>query len=379
MREGLSKPTPSILPISCLFSLNVIVLRGFMHPFFHSSAGQVALTQAPVSVFPLALLSVFDAKGHDALTFLQGQLTNDIVAQGIGQSRLAGYCTAQGRLLSTMVLGQAPNSDEVPLVRGLMRQDILASVLKRLSMFVLRSKVVLKQAELEVVGVAASTAEIPSLSTALGHPLPRNAWETFHTSTGTWIVVPEWMQASTVAARASRWWWIAGPEHQVACDKLVLNWAQGTTAQWEAQDIQSGFPWIESLTQDLFIPQTLNLELIEGVSFTKGCYPGQEIVARSHYRGTVKKRMALGKVTSDGNLTLLPGADIFEASDRDQACGRLINVATIGTGTETTHWLLFETTFDAYDRQQLRASSPDGPVIETVALPYQTRESAPGS
>ena len=230
-----------------------------MHPFLHSSARQTALTQASVSVFPLAMLGVFEARGQDALTFLQGQLTNDIVAPGIGQSRLAGYCTAQGRLLSTMVLGQAPCPEEVPLVRGFMHQDILASVLKRLSMFVLRSKVVLKQAEVEVVGVAASKAEISSLSAALGHPLPLQAWETFHTSTGTWIAVPERMTASTDAVVASRWWWIAGPEHQVACDKLVLNWTQGSTVQWEAQDIQSGFPWIESLTQDLFIPQTLNL------------------------------------------------------------------------------------------------------------------------
>ena len=350
-----------------------------MHPFLHSSACQTALTQASVSVFPLAMLGVFEAKGQDALTFLQGQLTNDIVAPGIGQSRLAGYCTAQGRLLSTMVLGQAPSTDGVPLVRGLMRQDILASVLKRLSMFVMRSKVVIKQAELEVVGVAALHAEIPSLSTALGHPLPQNAWETFHTSTGTWIAVPNRMSAPADAVPTTRWWWIAGPEHQIACDKLVLYWTQGSTAQWEAQDIQSGFPWIESLTQDLFIPQTLNLELIEGVSFTKGCYPGQEIVARSHYRGTVKKRMALGKVTTSAELALLPGSDIFEASDSDQACGRLINIATIGTSTETTHWVLFETSFDAYDRQQLRASAPNGPVIETVALPYPTRESASGS
>jgi folate-binding Fe-S cluster repair protein YgfZ len=102
-------------------------------------------------------------------------------------------------------------------------------------------------------------------------------------------------------------------------------------------------------------------------------------VARSHYRGTVKKRMALGKVTTGEELTLLPGSDIFEASDRDQACGRLINVATLDTGNDKTHWVLFETTFDAYDRQQLRAIAPNGPAIETVDLPYQTRESAPGS
>jgi folate-binding protein YgfZ len=160
---------------------------------------------------------------------------------------------------------------------------------------------------------------------------------------------------------------------------LTLKWALGPSAQWNAQDIQSGFPWIEALTQDLFIPQTLNLELIGGVSFTKGCYPGQEIVARSHYRGTLKKRMALGKLKMGDDSALLPGSDIFEAGESDQACGRLINVATIGEKNEATHWVLFETTFDAYDRQQLRASAPDGPIIETVALPYSTRESARGS
>jgi hypothetical protein len=89
--------------------------------------------------------------------------------------------------------------------------------------------------------------------------------------------------------------------------------------------------------------------------------------------------MALGKVTTSAALALLPGSDIFEASDSDQACGRLINIATIGIGTETTHWVLFETSFDAYDRQQLRVSAPQGPAIETVALPYPTRESSSGS
>ena len=63
---------------------------------------------------------------------------------------------------------------------------------------------------------------------------------------------------------------------------------------WRAADLAAGIPWIGAATQDLFIPQTVNLELIQGVSFTKGCYPGQEVVARSHYRGTVKRRMAYG-------------------------------------------------------------------------------------
>jgi tRNA-modifying protein YgfZ len=350
-----------------------------MHPFLHSSVDQPSVTQASVTVFPLPDLGVFEAKGQDTLTFLQGQLTNDIVAAGTGQSRLAGYCTAQGRLLSTMVLGQVPDPDEIPVVRGFMRQDILPAVLKRLSMFVLRSKVVLKPSEAGVVGVTTPSSEMPALSASLGHALPQQAWETMHTPTGTWIAVPDIYSAFTSSVGSSRWWWIAGTEHQAACHTLALDWVLGSSAQWNVQDIQSGFPWIEALTQDLFIPQTLNLELIGGVSFTKGCYPGQEIVARSHYRGTVKKRMALGKLTMVNDLALLPGSDIFEAGQSDQACGRLINVATIGANNEATHWLLFETTFDAYDRQQLRASAPDGPVIETVALPYSTRESSRGS
>jgi folate-binding protein YgfZ len=138
-------------------------------------------------------------------------------------------------------------------------------------------------------------------------------------------------------------------------------------------DIQAGLPWIEARTQDLFIPQTLNLELIGGVSFTKGCYPGQEIVARSHYRGTVKKRMALGRLVPNCDDAPLPGSDIFDASQPGQACGRLINVSTLEADGKSTQWVLFESSFEAYDRQQLRAVDDKGPMIETVALPYTTR------
>lgn len=343
-----------------------------MHPFFSLSLGQtVPPSLATATVYPLDALGVFEAKGPDALSFLQGQLTNDIVAPGIGQSRLAGYCTAQGRLLATMVLGQAPNIDDTPTIKGIMRADILASVLKRLSMFVLRAKVSLRIETSSVTGVSAPKRHLASLIAELGHDLPSAVWETRHTATGTWIAAPSPSDAGDEAM--SRWWWIAGTEHFPACEKLNVGWATAPAAAWDCQDIQAGLPWIEALTQDLFIPQTLNLELIGGVSFTKGCYPGQEIVARSHYRGTIKKRMALGKIVTGGVLAPSPAADIFDASLPEQPCGRLINVATAVSGETTEQWLLFETSFDSYDRQQLRAIDSGGPVIETVALPYTTR------
>lgn len=345
-----------------------------MHPIFtttasaSSSTGSIALA----TIYALDNLSVFEAKGQDALTFLQGQLTNDIVAPGVGHACLAGYCTAQGRLLSTMVLGQVPDLEQIPTVRGMMRSDILAPVLKRLSMFVLRSKVTLFPYIASVVGVTALASNRSALISQLGHPLPETVWETTHAPTGTWIAAPSVPQDKS-AESSNRWWWIAGQANQEALNKLQLNVIFANSEEWACQDIQLGIPWIEARTQDLFIPQTLNLELIGGVSFTKGCYPGQEIVARSHYRGTVKKRMALGKVSHPVDLELMPGSDIFDASAPEQPCGRLINVSLLSGSQELEHWILFETTFDAYDRQQLRVASAKGLEIETVALPYSTR------
>src|SRR3546814_3190939 len=89
-------------------------------------------------------------------------------------------------------------------------------------------------------------------------------------------------------------WWLITDESDPA-----PSLPAGNTARWQADDIAAGLPWVQAATQDLFIPQTLNLDLIDGVSFTKGCYPGQEVVARSHYRGTVKRRTAYG-VVQDG-------------------------------------------------------------------------------
>lgn len=345
-----------------------------MHPILTTSPSHSANpSQSIAMVYALDTLAVFEARGQDALTFLQGQLTNDIVAPGIGQSRLAGYCTAQGRLLSTMVIGQAPNPEDVPLVIGMMRQDILSAVLKRLSMFVLRSKLVLKAVESHVVGVTASQTNIQILSNVLGHPLPMDEWETIHASTGIWIAAPSSGLNASSGEPLRRWWWMASSEHHSACGALSHAFAYGLTSEWETQDIKTGLPWIESKTQDLFIPQTLNLELIGGVSFTKGCYPGQEIVARSHYRGTLKKRMVLGKVSSESAAILTPGADIFDASQSGEPCGRLINVSTEKSGSQVLGWILCETTFEALDRQQLSTAPENGTRIETVALPYAIR------
>src|SRR5690606_26469165 len=124
-----------------------------------------------------------------------------------------------------------------------------------------------------------------------------------------------------------RWWLITG-------QSAVQAGSASDAAYWQARDIAAGLPWIVAATQDLFIPQTLNLDLIGGVSLSQGCYPGQEVVARSHYRGTVKRRMAGGILTgATSHLDdALPATDLFDARQPDNACGRIINAAQDAAG-----------------------------------------------
>jgi folate-binding protein YgfZ len=351
-----------------------------MHPILTQPlTPQAASLPEALVIYPLEDLALFEATGADALSFLQGQITNDILSAGPEQARLAGYCTAQGRLLATMVMTALPDAPAGGLI-GLMRQDILASVLKRLSMFVLRAKVKFGASTYSAVGASLAAHQVGALTQALGHTLPMSAWQVAATATGLWICAPT---ASTEPGVATlRWWWLASEAQTALCQDLKLPHVLGTSEQWHCQDIAAGLPWIEAATQDLLIPQTLNLDLIEGVSFTKGCYPGQEIVARSHYRGTVKRRMHFGKIDAAHTVGLKAGADIFDAQGSEQACGRVINIASSvqsqpeganKTGDAGTTYVLFETTFDALEHNALHLSAPDGAPITLLSLPYSTK------
>ena len=328
------------------------------------------------TVYDLQDLAVFDVTGPDAVSFLQGQITNDIAGAAMNTARLAGYCTAQGRLLATIVLMHAPSPDNTPVLRSIIKRDILAPVLKRLSMFVMRAKAKLTENQSLVRGFCLDQGELARFESQIGYRLPAAAWEKVDSAAGTWIAAP--------SAGNPRWWLVSDLSQSAAAESLSAQCSVGKIQDWHALDITEGMPWIESATQDLFIPQTLNLDLIQGVSFTKGCYPGQEIVARSHYRGTVKRRMVAAILTETQEPevysrsvqaqsgALVPGADIYDASLTDHICGRIINVAV----TEGKTHLLIESTFEAVDHAQLRAMTADGPGLVVQPLPYSVRPEA---
>jgi folate-binding protein YgfZ len=315
-----------------------------------------------VVMYRLDTLVCFDAHGSDALGFLQSQLTQDIRQASATQATLAGYCTAQGRLLATMVLTGTPDSDRY---RVIIARDLQETLLKRLRMFVLRSKVTLELATNQTVfGVVVPEAHASQMVAALGHPLPSTPWESLTTASGTWIAAP------TAKPDGLRYWWVADPEYAQAtlANKLGDVYRFESAEQgWQVQDIQAQLAWINGSNQDLFIPQTINLDLIGGVSFTKGCYPGQEVVARAHYRGTVKRRMHVAKITNEPGLLISPASDIFHSTESENPCGRVINQASEAEQT----WLLFEVP----DKQietlgssgSLHVGRSDGPALSLVA------------
>lgn len=306
-------------------------------------------------------MRIISATGEDALTFLHGQLTQDVVGQPADRASLAGYCTAKGRLLATLVMWRTPAEPAEPAgVRwhALVRADLAEALVKRLSMFVLRAKAKLSvSAALHAFGVRASAEQAAVLQSAAGGGLPDQPWQRVDLPTGTWIAAP--------SADGPRWWWIASDAQLEANRHMAAQLGRGSTQDWQAADLAAGIPWIGSLTQDLFIPQTVNLELAGGVSFTKGCYPGQEVVARSHYRGTVKRRMAYGRLDGTG-AAVRPGLDVYDARDAREPTGRVVDAAGDA--------LLFETTLASLSEGDLRLGSADGPGIRVLPLPYALSE-----
>lgn len=313
-----------------------------------------------VSWAPLSGLGVLRARGEDAARFLHGQLTQDILELPPNGARLAGFCSAKGRLLASFVLWR-PQPDEVLL---LCSADLLAATMKRLAMFVLRAKCRLDDAsaEYEVQGL---WSEGPSHAGGL---LPPQAWTTFQPSEAqTTLRLPS-AAARSLGLRLLRRapGQAAGQPPETVEAQVREQSADGFFAAW----VEAGLPWVVAATADHFVPQMINFELVGGVNFQKGCYPGQEVVARSQYRGTLKRR--LHRFDVDG--TARPGQEIFHSLDPAQPAGEVVLAAPAGAGAGAEAaqacGLLAEVKLAALVEGSLHLGAPDGPPLKPMPLPY---------
>ncbi|UXH76732.1 CAF17-like 4Fe-4S cluster assembly/insertion protein YgfZ [Roseateles amylovorans] len=316
------------------------------HPSAAPSVGAVRLSD----------WGVMRAQGEEAAKFLHSQLTQDLALQTTSQARLAGYCSPKGRLLATMV---AVKPDDQTVLMAL-PADVLPATLKRLSMFVMRAKCKLTDASADwaVWGLAGEPAA-QWLQARLGEAPPAAVWTVGRAEVdGAQVLVTRLPDDGT------------GPrflmlQPAVAPAPTLPALAE---AEWQGLDVRAGLAWVRQATVEQFVPQMLNLELIGGVNFQKGCYPGQEIVARSQYRGTIKRRTQAFAL-ADGTVAQL-GQEIFHSEDPEQPAGM---VAALGE--QAGHPLvLAEVKLAALEAGSLHLGSAAGPVLTPRALPYTIGE-----
>lgn len=296
-------------------------------------------------------LGLIEFTGDDTQAFLQGQLTNDTKLITETSSQLAGYCTAKGRLLATLLLWKSPEG-----ICGQLHGGIAASVQKKLTMYVLRSKVKVIDATAKWarLGVAGKTSEAV-LALILG-ALPQTSMET---------VQSDGLTVIRLHGAIPRFEVIATPE-SIADLRAKLEsacvWADA--AAWEWLDIHAGVAQIGPGTQEEFVPQMVNLDLLDGINFKKGCYTGQEIVARTHYLGKVKRRTHLAHV--DMAEVTAPGDKIFGAGSAEPV-GMVVNAIVAPDGGFD---LLAEIRLESVEAGVLTLADQNGPALKLLPLPY---------
>lgn len=315
-----------------------------MSDTFNPSPDSLALAMPDLQgAARLNRLGVIRVQGADAAQFLHGQLTQDFALLGPSEARLAAFCSAKGRMLASFI-GVKRGDDEILLVCS---RDLLPPTLKRLSMFVLRAKAKISDAsdEFQLWGLAGSS--VPAT-------LSEKAWSK--------IGIDDALVVRLYPANAThRALWLA-PAEQPAPQAPLLN-----ESDWDWLEVMSGVAMLGQPVVEAFVPQMLNYESVGGVNFKKGCYPGQEVVARSQFRGTLKRRAYI--VHSASPLEV--GQPVFHESDAEQPCG---TVAAAGARPGDGWNAIVSMQTSAAASGRLSAGTPDGPQLQLLALPYPLLE-----
>lgn len=299
--------------LTFLQSQGAVVEDGQVRHFGDPVAERKAAAESTV-LAELSPLSLIRARGADALTFLNGQLSNDVCRVDEAHSQLAAWCNPKGRVLTLLRVFRR-GEDYHALLPGTLRE----SVLKRLRMFVLRAKVVLDSADDELVsfGIAGPRADVLLRETFGEIPDAANGGITRSNVTVLRVsTTPRFLVVAPVGAAIESWRRLGAQARPVASDR------------WTWLDICEGLPQVYPETSEAFVPQMFNLELLGGVDFKKGCYPGQEIVARLHYRGGLKQRMVRAHVDTDA----APGMPLYAPDLPGQTTGAVVSAAAAPAG-----------------------------------------------
>lgn len=259
----------------------------------------------------LSHLSIVQASGPDAESFLQSQFSNDIRLVTEQQAQLSAYCNPKGRMYAIFLVVKRGNDFLLQLPASL-----AGPTLQRLRMFILRSKLTLDKTQPALVSAGIAGPDSEALVRTITSTVPTESFGVATNQGVTAIRLPGPNPRFEILAPMDQMklvWSEAVTRNYVRCGKTSWSWA----------NIMSGLPTVLPGTVEEFVPQMANLELVQGVSFNKGCYPGQEIVARMHYLGRLKQRMVIAHIPSPDCPA--PGTPVFAPEFPDQSAGTIVD------------------------------------------------------
>lgn len=276
-----------------------------------------------IQVVDLSGYSVVEITGDDASGFLQGQFCNDLKQVTTTHAQITGYCTPKGRLLALPTIVGFDSG-----FRLLIPPSVKDAFIKRLSMFVMRAKVTIAElSDVQCIGVIAGGQNSDSLLQSLFGSLPVEALDAI---TSPQMQVIRWHDDFSAGQR-SRFLVIANKQTITELWSHEIVSVRSGQSAWRLADISAGVPSITGAVVEAFVPQMMNMQLIDGLSFKKGCYPGQEIVARMQYLGKLKRHMRPYKLTlGTSTLTNAPVAGAKLSSGTDEEAGIIVDAAQMG-------------------------------------------------
>jgi len=316
---------------------------------FGDAQDELLATQRSTVLCDLSQFGILKISGEEAQSFLQNMVSSDVREVSPRQAQISSLSTPKGRMLATFLIWQRDSDYYLQLPR-----DLCAVIRKRLSMFILRSKVKIEEASDIVIRLGLAGEGATSLLQQHFGSVPSQPFAIEqHDNSNVIQVGPERYQINTSVHHAPALW-----------QNLVCHARAVGSSSWDWLNICSGIPVILTATQEQFVPQMANLELIGGVNFKKGCYPGQEIVARMQYLGKSKRRMYLAHV----NGSTQAGEQLFSAEVDGHICGMVANAAPAPGGG---YDLLAVIQITSRDTQSVHIGSLQGEALQFLPLPYE--------
>lgn len=313
-------------------------------------------------VCDLSHYALLEISGDDATDFLQGQLTNDVRQLHPTHSQLSAYCDHKGRMLALFRLWPWNNG-----FRATLPTELAAETIKRLRMFVLRSNVEVRDTSDEVVRLGVAGAAAAELLARHVGAAPQAANDFVDHGSVRITRLPgdhPRFELHVPLSEAGELW------QTLSTDAIPAG-----APCWDLLAIRAAQPEVVSATRALFTPQMLNLEVLDGVSFSKGCYTGQEVVARTQFLGTIKRRTFPGRVESGAEP--IPGAEVAGAEAASgQATGRVVRVAP---SPEGGYEILVMLQISARESGPLRLTEGAQAVIALSDPPYSLEQIKPSN